>query len=223
MNFFLQTDVLNSWKWQRSTWNILFCLIVVILQCVFFLQNLHNKHCHQGVQYLRVLSREKFAISKLRTTLMTIQSKCAICRKRKAAALSPMMTGLPKKNLLFRYPPLTNAGLDYFDPFYVSVKRSIGKCWRFLFTCLTTRAVHFEVAPPDEAFHPVSGPTTGWTFFAIQKQLLNPQVEAASFDSNSGWKVYHVEIQPTECTNQGSTNISQTQSFDWKQIINKMF
>ena len=57
-----------------------------------------------------------------------------------------MMAELPRERLAFKEPPLTNAGVDYFGPFYVAVKRSTEKSWGFIFTCLTTRAVHFEAA-----------------------------------------------------------------------------
>ena len=88
-----------------------------------FLEHLHEKHCHQGVEYLRALIQQKFAIVKLRTTLRTIQTRCVTCRKRKAETLTPIMAHLPKERLrlAFTSRPFTNTDLDYFGPFYVSV------------------------------------------------------------------------------------------------------
>ena len=40
-----------------------------------FLEHLHEKHCHQGVEYLRALIQQKYAIVKLRTALRAIQSR----------------------------------------------------------------------------------------------------------------------------------------------------
>ena len=112
-----------------------------------FLEQLHQSHCHQGVDYLRALVQQQFAIVKLRSTLRSIVQRCVTCRKRRAETFNPMMADLPRERLAFKERPFTNTGVDYFGPFYVSVRRSTEKRWGFLFTCLTTRAVHFEVVP----------------------------------------------------------------------------
>ena len=112
-----------------------------------FPEPLHKSHCHQGVDYLRALVQQQFAIVKLKTTLRSIVQKCVTCRKRQAESISPMMSYLPREQLAFKEPPFTNSGVDYFGPFYVSKKKLIEKRWGLLFTCLTTRAVHFEVVP----------------------------------------------------------------------------
>ena len=152
-----------------------------------FLEHLHEKHCHQGVEYLRALIQQKFASVKLRTTLRTIQTRCVTCRKRKAETLTPIMADLPKERLAFSSRPFTNTGLDYFGPFYVSIKRSTEKRWGFLFTCLTTRAVHFEVVTSMDTSSCVMGierfvsrrgipsvilSDNGTNFVASEKELL---------------------------------------------------
>ena len=153
----------------------------------FFLEHLHERHCLQGVESLRGLIQQKYAIVKLRTALRTIQSRCIPCRKRKAETLTPFMADLPKERLAFASPPFTNTGSGYFGPFYVSVKRSIEKRWGFLFTCLNTRAVHFEVVPSMDTSNCVMGierfvsrrgfPSVIWSnngtnFVATEKKLL---------------------------------------------------
>ena len=57
----------------------------------------------------------------------------------------PIMSDLPKERLAYQSPPLTNTGVDYFGPFYVTVRRTTEKMWGFTFTFLTIRAVHFEI------------------------------------------------------------------------------
>ena len=64
-----------------------------------FLEHIHEKHYHQGVEYLRALIQQKFAIVKLRTTMRTIQTRCVTCRKRRAETMTPIMADLPKERL----------------------------------------------------------------------------------------------------------------------------
>ena len=71
-----------------------------------------------------------------------------MCR---AATIQLIMSDLPVERLAYQSPPFTNAGVDYFGPFYVTVRRNTEKRWGFLFTCLTTRAVHVEIVPSMDA------------------------------------------------------------------------
>ena len=112
---------------------------------------MHLKHHHEGIDYLRALIQQKFAVLKLRSTLRSIRFSCVLCRKRNATPVQPMMADLPSERLRFQSPPFTNVGLDYFGPFYVTIRRSSEKRWGFLFTCLTTRAVHVEIAHSMDA------------------------------------------------------------------------
>ena len=67
-----------------------------------FLEHLHRSHCHQGVDYLRALVQQQFAIVKLRTALRSIAQRCVTCRKRRAETISPMMADLPRERLAFK-------------------------------------------------------------------------------------------------------------------------
>ena len=67
-----------------------------------FLEHLHRSHCHQGVDYLRALVQQQFAIVKLRTALRSIVQRWLTCRKRRAETVSPMMADLPRERLAFK-------------------------------------------------------------------------------------------------------------------------
>ena len=115
-----------------------------------FLRHNHLKEHHQGINYLRSKVQERYAILKLRSTLRSIKSNCVLCRKFRAATIQPIMA-----DLAYQSPPFTNTGVDYFGPFYVTVRRTTEKRSGFLFTCLSTRAVNVEVVPSMD--------TSSWT------------------------------------------------------------
>ena len=110
-----------------------------------FLEHTHVKHYHQGAEYLRSIVQEHYTILKLRSSLRSIKAHCLRCREFQAVTMQPIMSDLPKERLAYQSPPFTNTGVDYFGPFYVTVRRTTEKRWGFLFTCLTTRAVHVEI------------------------------------------------------------------------------
>ncbi len=98
-----------------------------------------------GVEYIRAQVNQEFSILGLRSALRSVQSQCVLCRKRRGQPVEPMMADLPKERLGSRQPPFTFTGVDYFGPLFVTVRRSSVKRWGFLFTCMTTRAIHLEV------------------------------------------------------------------------------
>ena len=56
------------------------------------------------------------------------------------------MADLPEDRLTPEKPPFSFVGIDYFGPLEVKQGRSRVKRYGCLFTCLTTRAIHIEIA-----------------------------------------------------------------------------
>ena len=101
--------------------------------------------------------QEHYTVLKLRSSLRSSKAHCLRYREFQPVTMQPIMSDLPKERLAYQLPPFTNTGVDYFGPFYVTVRRTSEKKWGFLFTCLTTRAVHVEIVTSMDASSCVMG------------------------------------------------------------------
>ena len=155
---------------------------------IVILSDIHYRYQHQFLDYLRAVIHLEFAILNLRSLLKSIEVHCFISRKRKAKSITPMMAELPVERLGYRQPLFTNCGVDNFGTCYVSIRRSSEKRWCFLFTCMTTRAVHIEIVSSIDTSSCVMGierfiarrgtPSVIWSdngtnFVGAEKELLN--------------------------------------------------
>ena len=110
------------------------------------LEKAHQDNLHEGAEYVRNMLQQEYWIIGLRNALRKIKSRCIRCRHRNANPIHPPMADLPRERLDEHVFPFTHTGVDYFGPFEVKFLRRTLKRWCCLFTCLTTRAVHIEVA-----------------------------------------------------------------------------
>ena len=108
------------------------------------LEKAHRDNLHEGTEYVRNMLQQEYWIIGLRNALRKIKSRCIKCRHRNANPLHPQMAD-PLRERLDVFP-FTHTGVDYFGPFDLKFLRRTLKRWCCLFTCLTTRAVHNEVA-----------------------------------------------------------------------------
>ncbi|XP_062542031.1 uncharacterized protein LOC134210021 [Armigeres subalbatus] len=110
------------------------------------LEGYHRRFLHANGETIVNEVRQRFHVSTLRMLVRKIAKECFLCQIRKAAPVIPRMAPLPMARLRPYERPFSYVGLDYFGPISVRVNRSTVKRWIALFTCLTTRAVHLEVA-----------------------------------------------------------------------------
>lgn len=61
------------------------------------------------------------------------------------------MADLPCARVAFSVRPFSHCGVGYFGPLMVKFGRRREKFWAVLFTCLTTRAIHLELAHSPSA------------------------------------------------------------------------
>ncbi|XP_055633779.1 uncharacterized protein LOC129774105 [Toxorhynchites rutilus septentrionalis] len=108
----------------------------------------HRKIQHANDETVVNEVRQRFYIPKLRVQVRLVRKRCMWCRVYKAAPAAPRMGPLPKARLMPFHRPFTMVGIDLFGPYIIRppTGRSSLKRWVVLFTCLTTRAVHLEIA-----------------------------------------------------------------------------
>ena len=106
----------------------------------------HSKVGHLGQESVLSSLRERFWIVKGRSAVRRTLKKCLDRQRRKAPTGEQFMAKLPEDRVTPHEPPFTYVGVDYFGPIEVKQGRSRVKRWGCLFTCLTVRAIHMEVA-----------------------------------------------------------------------------
>ena len=106
----------------------------------------HEEVGHAGRQHVLAKTRESYWIIKGLSAVKSTLRECIKCRKIQASPPTQIMSDLPEERTAVNQPPFYNTGVDLFGPFYVKVHRSQEKRYGVIFTCLTTRAVHLEVA-----------------------------------------------------------------------------
>ncbi|XP_058803796.1 uncharacterized protein LOC131671423 [Phymastichus coffea] len=106
----------------------------------------HRRFDHQNNETVINELRQQFYIVGLRTRLRSLAMRCLICRMRRARPVNPPMADLPKCRTAYYQRPFTHCGIDYFGPMFVKIGRRREKRWGVLFTCMSTRAIHVELA-----------------------------------------------------------------------------
>ena len=106
----------------------------------------HHVSGHSGLEYTLSLIRERFWIIKARGTVRRVLNGCVSCRKRQAPVAEQKMASLPTDRTTPGKPPFSFTGVDCFGPFEVRRGRTKAKRYGVIFTCMTTRAIHIEIA-----------------------------------------------------------------------------
>ena len=110
------------------------------------LERAHRDNLHEGTEYVRNLLQQEYWIIGIGNALRKIKSRCIKCRHRNANPIHALMADLPRERLDEHVFPFTLTGVNYLGTIEVKFLRRTLKRWCCLFTCLTTRAVHIEVA-----------------------------------------------------------------------------
>ena len=114
---------------------------------LLYVRHVHNKG-HLGVSATAGKARERYWIIGVTRLAKSIRYKCVTCKKLDKRTEEQIMGALPDQRLK-PAPAWTYTSLDYFGPFWIRGevnKRSRGKAYGVIFTCLLTRAVHLDLA-----------------------------------------------------------------------------
>lgn len=106
----------------------------------------HRISGHSGLEYTLSIIRQRYWIINARRTVRRTLNICVSCRKRQAPVGQQKMANLPVDRITPSKPPFAHTGVDCFGPFEVKRGRTTVKRYGVLFTCLTIRAIHLEVA-----------------------------------------------------------------------------
>ncbi|XP_055614291.1 uncharacterized protein LOC129760657 [Uranotaenia lowii] len=107
----------------------------------------HRQHRHANNETVVNEVRQRFYVARLRVQIQTLSRKtCMWCKVYKARPVAPQMAPLPKVRVTPNVRPFSFTGIDYFGPYYIKIGRAVAKRWVVLFTCLTVRAIHLEIA-----------------------------------------------------------------------------
>ncbi|XP_030841811.1 uncharacterized protein LOC115924133 [Strongylocentrotus purpuratus] len=110
------------------------------------IRHVHRKVGHQGHNHVLAELRQKYWIVGAGVLIKAVIRKCIVCRKYQAKTSTQKMADLPSCRIEACEPPFTHTGMDYFGPFEIKHGRSVKKRYGVVFTCMSCRAVHIEVA-----------------------------------------------------------------------------
>ena len=109
------------------------------------------RHCHSVVYHagrgitVNEIRRSGYWMITCGVITRKMISDCTLCRFLRGKVGQQKMADLPEERVSI-LPPFTYRSIDYFGPFVIKEKRKEVKRYGVLFTCLSCRAVHIEVA-----------------------------------------------------------------------------
>ncbi|XP_026730254.1 uncharacterized protein LOC113495628 [Trichoplusia ni] len=167
-------------------------------EAVNAIRSYHEKFLHGNTATVMNEVRQKYWILGLRATLKAVAHGCQWCKLRKSTPAIPPAGDLPSERLQHHQFPFACTAVDYFGPMQVTIGRRVEKRWVALFTCLTTRAVHLELAPSLSASSMIMAlrrmaarrgtPRTLFSDNGTNFVGANKELEAAALKKGIKWK-----------------------------------
>ena len=114
--------------------------------------HVHVINFNSGRDLTLNLLRESYRIINAKSLICKVLKSCLYCKRLRSQPKPPIISNLPPERLSAFLPPFYITGVDYFGPLTIKlnkgIRRTSGTAKRYgaLFTCMTTRAVHLELA-----------------------------------------------------------------------------
>lgn len=109
----------------------------------------HKINFHAGPNLLLSLLRQNYWIISARSVVRNRVKSCNFCFRTRPQTFPPLMADLPTPRVT-QVKPFLHTGVDYGGPFFATPTKRRGiksqKVYLCLFVCLTTRALHLEIA-----------------------------------------------------------------------------
>ena len=110
------------------------------------IKHFHEKTEHQGRGFtLNEISSSGYWIVGCSAAVTNYIMNCVTCQRLRATTQVQRMADLPVDRIE-PAPPFAYCGVDYFGPWLIKQGRKEVKRYGVLFTCMTSRAIHLEVA-----------------------------------------------------------------------------
>ncbi|XP_057310467.1 uncharacterized protein LOC130648433 [Hydractinia symbiolongicarpus] len=116
------------------------------------IQHIHHTNFHVEQNATLALPRQNIWIPTGKSYVKNLINACTYCKSKKVIPMSRLMGDLPIDRLAVGELPFNQSGVDYFGQMIVKrskrTRASSGTVKRYgaLFTCMTSRAVHIELA-----------------------------------------------------------------------------
>lgn len=107
---------------------------------------IHDMLQHYSLQAVIHEFKSQYWMPKITSSIKSIVKHCFQCNSRNPQPVIQPIGSLIPDRLRFFEKTFTVSGIDYFGPFYVKNNKTISQRYGVLFTCLTTRATHIEIA-----------------------------------------------------------------------------
>ena len=131
---------------------------------------------HLGIEATLAEVRKKYWIVRGRHCVKNFLRNCMICKRLRAQPSQQRLADLPSERITEQQTPFTHIGIDYFGPYYIKSGRSQLKRYGVLFTCMSSRALHIEVAHTLDAS----------SFINVLNRFISRRGRPVSMRSNSG-------------------------------------